>query len=204
MCIDYRKINQISKRDSYPVPNLELTLNKLQNAQFVLIIDLSIAFFPMAVESRHISAFVVPGKGIFEWTRMSFGLKGATATFQRAKTLVITSEMSLFAMAYVDDIIIATADWESHMYWLRQVIMRILAAGFTINRKKSFFGKTEIRYLGFIVDCNGTRIDYDKTRPVMKYPVPNNLKQLRSYLEMFSWYRRYIPDFAKISKPFYC
>ena len=95
----------------------------------------------MAAQSRHITAFVVPKKGIFEFVTMPFGLKGATATFQRAISQIIITKMSPFAMAYLYDIIIATFTWEDHLKWLRIVITRILAAGFTINRKRAFSAK---------------------------------------------------------------
>ena len=114
MRVDFRKVNQVSKGDAYPVPNLELMLNRLQEAKFLSTVDLSMAYhqIPVTAQSRHLTAFVFPGKGIFECVAMPFGLKGATETFQRAISQIITPEMSPFAMAYLDDIIIATSTWE--------------------------------------------------------------------------------------------
>ena len=158
--------------------------------------DLSKAFHqnPMAAKSRQMTASVVYGKGIFEFGTMPFGLKGATATFERTIWKILMPEMSPFVMAYIDDIIISTSSWEERLHWLRKVITRILEAGFLVNRDKSFFGKTEIKYLGFIVDGSGTGIDPDKIWLIMEYPQPKNLKQRRRYLGLCSWFRRYIPN----------
>ena len=203
MCIDYRRINKISKGDAFPIPNLEMTLNKLENARFISTIDLSKAYFqiPLAPQSRHILAFLVPGKGIFEWTRMAFGLKSATATFQRAMSKLITPDMSPFVYVYVDDIVVATPSWDQHLYWLEIVIKKLTEAGFTINRKKSLFARREERYLGFIVDGNGTRPDPDKTRSVVEYPAPKTAKQVLRFLGMSSWYRKWIPEYSTIADP---
>ena len=125
---------------------------------------------------------------------MSFGLKRATATFQRAMTKLITPEMAPNAFVYVDNFIICTETWQQHIYWLEVVIKRLTDAGFTINHDKSFFARKEVRYLGFIVDTQGTRPDPDKIKPVVEYPVPKKAKQVLRFLGMCGWYRKWIPE----------
>ena len=203
MCIDYRKINQVSRGDAFPVPNMESLLNRLEGARFLSTLDLSSAFhqIPVAKECRHITAFIVPGKGIYEWARMPFGLKNSTATFQRAISKVITPDMATNTLVYVDDVVIWSDTWSDHLKWLRLVITKLNEAGFTINRKKSFFGRKEVRYLGFLIDDRGIRTDPEKIRPIADYPIPKNLKQLRKFIGMCSWYRKFIRDFATICEP---
>ena len=203
MCIDYRKLNKVSKGDAFPIPNMDQMLNKLQEARYISTLDLSQAFnqIPVAEQCRHLTAFVVPGKGIFEYVRMPFGLKGAPATFQRAMQMIITPEMAPNVMAYIDDIVIATLTWEQHLHWLKVVIDRLNKANFTINRSKSFFGKTEVKYLGFLIDENGTQPDPDKTKPIFEYTVPKIKRQVQRFLGMTSWYRKFIPVFATIAEP---
>ena len=118
-------------------------LNRLQDAKIWSTIDLKMAYHQILVapQSRHLTSFVVPGKGIFDFITMPFGLKSAGATFQCAISQVITSDLAPNAMAYLDDIIVCSFTWKEHLKWLRLVIQRILSAGFSINRDNYFFGK---------------------------------------------------------------
>ena len=97
---------------------------------------------------------------------------------------------------YLDDIIIVSESYEEHLKWLEHVLQRIKEAGLTINREKSVFGKTEVKYLDVLVNRDGFRPDPDKIDPVINFPVPHNLKQLRRFMGMASWYRKFLKDFA--------
>nr|XP_012235715.1 PREDICTED: uncharacterized protein LOC105679947 [Linepithema humile] len=202
-CLDFRKVNSISKKDAYPLPNMNGILDKLRSASYISTIDLSQAYFqiPLARESREITAFSVPGKGLYHFTRMPYGLTGAPATFQRLLDKLIGPEMEPFAFAYLDDIVIATPTFEEHLQWLERVLAKITTAGLTINPEKCEFCKTQVRYLGFIVQKEGLTVDPEKTQPILEYPAPRNIKQLRRLLGMASWYRRFIPQFATLSEP---
>jgi len=178
-------------------------LDKLRAARYISTIDLSQAYFqiPLAKESREITAFSVPGKGLYHFTRMPYGLTGAPATFQRLLDRLIGLEMEPFAFVYLDDIVIVTPTFEEHMIWLRKVLDRITSAGLTVNPDKCEFCRSQVRYLGFIVQREGLTVDPEKTRPILEYPAPRNIKQLRRFLGMSSWYRRFIPQFATLSEP---
>jgi len=202
-CLDFRKVNSLSKKDAYPLPNMNGILDKLRAARYISTIDLSQAYFqiPLAEKSREITAFSVPGKGLYHFTRMPYGLTGAPATFQRLLDRLIGPEMEPFAFAYLDDIVIVTPTFEEHMAWLRKVLDKITGAGLTVNLDKCEFCRSQVRYLGFIVQGEGLTVDPEKTRPILEYPAPRNLKQLRRFLGMSSWYRRFIPQFATLSEP---
>jgi len=202
-CLDFRKVNSLSKKDAYPLPNMNGILDKLRAARYISTIDLSQAYFqiPLAENSREITAFSVPGKGLYHFTRMPYGLTGAPATFQRLLDRLIGPEMEPFAFAYLDDIVIVTPTFEEHMVWLRRVLDKITRAGLTVNPDKCEFCRSQVRYLGFIVQREGLTVDPEKTRPILEYPAPRNIKQLRRFLGMSSWYRRFIPQFATLSEP---
>ncbi|CAB0031260.1 unnamed protein product [Trichogramma brassicae] len=203
LCIDYRKLNAVTKVSAYPIPNMDIILRKLQSAKFITTLDLSAAFHqvPMSAGSEKYTAFTVPGLGLFEWTRMPYGVAGGPATFQELADKIIGPEMEPVAFAYIDDIIIATATYAEHLKWLEHVLKRINQAGLTINRDKSFFCRSEVKYLGVIVDKNGFRPDPDKIAPVTEMTAPKTLKQLRRFLGMASWYRKFLENFATIADP---
>jgi len=202
-CLDFRKVNSVSKKDAYPLPNMNGILDKLRSARYISTIDLSQAYFqiPLAKDSREITAFSVPGKGLYHFTRMPYGLTGAPATFQRLLDKLIGPEMEPHAFAYLDDIVIVTATFEEHLEWLDRVLNKISAAELTINPEKCEFCRSQVRYLGFIVQRGGLTVDPDKVKPILEYPPPRNLKQLRRFLGMSSWYRRFVPQFATVSEP---
>lgn len=202
-CLDFRKVNGVSKKDAYPLPNMSGILDKLRAARYISTIDLSQAYFqiPLEKKSHEITAFSVPGKGLFHFLRMPYGLTGASATFQRLVDKLIGPEMEPHTFAYLDDIVIATTTFEEHLEWLKRVFTKIIAAGLKINPEKCEFCRSQVRYLGFLVQKDGLSVDPEKAQPLLDYPAPRNIKQLRRLLGMASWYRRFIPQFATVSEP---
>ena len=203
LCIDFRKLNEVAKKDAYPMKNISEILDKLSSAKYISKIDLSQTFhqIPLAEESKELTAFPVPGKGLFHYNRMPFGLSGAPARFQRLLDRLITPEFEPYAFAYLDDIIVESETFEEHTYWLERVLDAILKAGLTVNREKSEFGCSQVRYLGYLVDRTGMHPDPEKVEPITSYPAPNTLRKLRRFLGMVSWYRRFIKDFATKADP---
>ena len=132
---------------------------------------------------------------------MSYGLSQAAATFQRLIDKVIGPQLEPYAFSYLDGIVIVTESYEEHLKSLEHVLRRIKEAGLTINREKSVFGKTEVKYLGVLVNRDGFRPDPDKIEPVVNFPVRQNLKQLRRFMRMASWSRKFLKDFATIAEP---
>lgn len=202
-CIDFRKVNGVSKKDAYPLPNMLGILDQLRQAHYISTIDLSQAYFqiPLADAAKPITAFIVPGRGLFQFTRMPFGLSNAPATLQRYIEKVLGPELYPHVFVYLDDIIIVATSFVEHLKWLRIVLEKLQSAGLTINREKSEFCCSEVKYLGFIVNKSGLQVDPEKTSSVTDFPAPRNIKQIRRFLGMASWYRRFIPDFATIAQP---
>ncbi|XP_051153756.1 uncharacterized protein LOC127277011 [Leptopilina boulardi] len=202
-CLDVRKVNDVTVKDAYPIPFMADILDKLNGAHYISKIDLKLAYhkIPLSAESKAKTAFVVPGKGLMQYTRMPFGLCGAPATFQRLMDKIITAQMKPYVFAYLDDIIIVTRTFKEHTEWLEHVIKLLLEAGFTISPAKSQFCVPEVKYLGFTVNKNGLSIDNDKVQPILDFPQPKNLRQLRRFIGATSWYRRFIHDYAKTCEP---
>ena len=202
-CLDFRKLNQVTKKDAYPLPQMNGILDKLRSARYISKIDLFKGFLqiPLEASSKEKTAFTVPGRGLFQFKRMPFGLTNAPATFQRLLDRLIGPEMEPHAFAYLDDIIIVTKTFGEHLKWLAKVLIRIKEAGLEINPDKSKFCCSEVQYLGFVVNESGLQTDPGKVEPILNYPRPRNVKDMRKFLGLTSWYRRFIPDYATIVSP---
>lgn len=200
-CLDFRKVNEVSDKDAYPLPRMEYTLDRLRGARYISNIDLSQAYhqIPLDENSKEITAFTVPGMGLYQFTRMPYGLCNAPATFQRLLDNLIGPELDPNSFVYLDDIIVVSTTFDEHLHWLKVVLDRIKEAGLVINKDKSNFCQSEVKYLGFIVDRDGLRVDPSKIAPIMGYPTPTNKKGVQRFLGMAGWYRRFILNFALIA-----
>lgn len=202
-CLDFRKLNDVTKKDAYPLPNMTAILDQLRSARYISKLDLTSAYWsiPLDEASCEKTAFAVPGRGLFEFVRMPFGLTNATASFQRLMDSIIGPELEPNVYSYLDDIIIASDTLEKHFKLLELVLKKLHLAKLRVKWEKCEFCMSEVTYLGFKVDKNGLRIDPEKTRPVVEYPAPRNVKELRRFLGMCSWYRRFVPSFAETTGP---
>lgn len=202
-CIDFRKVNAVTRRDAYPIPYVSSILDRLRDARYLSSIDIKSAYWQIRLEenSKDKTAFTVPGKGLYRFCRMPFGLHNAAATFQRFIDNVLGAELETSVFCYLDDIIIATSTLQEHISVLSKVFERLISAGLTVNRDKCDFLKSELKYLGFVVDGNGLRTDPDKVKCMVEYPTPKNVKDVRRFVGMVSWYRRFIKGFATRVSP---
>lgn len=202
-CLDFRKLNSLTKKDAYPLPQMDLILSKLRRARYISKIDLHKGFWqiPLSEESKKKTAFAIPGRGLFHFKRMPFGLTNAPATFQRLIDCLIGPELEPYCFAYLDDIIIVTETFEEHLKWLSVVLERLKIAGLKINPNKCEFVVPQVQYLGFVVNEKGLLVDPSKVASIQSYPTPTNLKELRRFLGMSSWYRRFIPHYATLASP---
>ena len=202
-CIDFRDLNVRSKKDAYPIPNMDAILDKLRRAKYISKVDLKNAHFqiPLDEESRQYTAFVVPGSGLWQFKRIPFGLTNAPATFQRLIDSLFGPEMEPHVFRYLDDIIIATDTFEEHPKWLEIVLTKIRDAQVTVNWKKCEFGCSRVRYLGYLLDREGLRPDPERIEPIIQYSVPKTKRQLRRFLGMVGWYSRFIKKESEIKLP---
>jgi len=200
--LDARKLNSTLKRDPFPIPRLDYLFNNLGSAKFMTVIDLKKGFWqvPMEEESKKYTAFICH-EGKFQFKRMFFGLVSAPSLFQRLVNKILGRARGLFADAYIDDIIIYSKTWKEHLEHLKYVFEQIQKAGMTVNKEKCNFGKTTLKYLGFVISPYGIQTDPDKTRPIRDFPRPQTVRQLRRFLGICGWYRQFIHNYADKCEP---
>lgn len=201
--VDFRKLNRVTKRDSYPIPYISSILDKLRNAKYLTSLDIRSAYFqvPLEENSKPFTAFTIPGKGLFQFKRLPMGLSNSPATFQRLMDRVLGPELEPYVFVYLDDVIIVTDTFEKHMHVLNDVLSRLTTAGLVLNKEKCEFCRSELRYLGYVVDRQGLHVDPAKVQSMVEYPRPNSVTAVRRFCGMVSWYRKFIPNFSDLLSP---
>lgn len=197
-CVDFRKVNEVTRRDAYPLPQVTTILDRLRDARYLSSLDVKSAYWqiPLSKESREKTAFTIPGRGLYEFVTMPYGLHNAPATWQRFIDRVLGADLEPHVFVYLDDVIIITQTFEKHLEVLKEVLHRLSRANITLNRDKCNFCRPQLRYLGYVVDNRGLRVDPEKVEAILKIPVPTSQKTVRQFCGTASWYRRFIPDFA--------
>lgn len=201
--VDYRQLNKVTKKDAYPIPFVSAILDRLRNAHFLSSIDIKSAYWqvPVKESSREYTAFTVPGRGLFHFKRMPFGLTNAPATWQRLLDNVLGADLEPNVFYYLDDIIVVSPDFDTHLELLGKIFDRLAAANLTISFDKCQFCRPELKYLGYVVNKFGLQVDPSKVEAILNMPTPKTVSEIRRVLGMASWYRRFIPNFATITAP---
>lgn len=202
LCVDYLKLNAKTQRDAFPLPRIDESLDALCKAQVFSTIDLASGYHQVAVheKDRRKTAFVTPF-GLYEFVRMPFGLCNAPATFQRLMQAVMGALVFEMVLVYLDDLLVYSSTFESHLARLETVLSRLREAGLKIKVEKCSFLQSEVRFLGHLVSSQGVGPDPDKVSAVQQWPVPRSGKELRSFLGFCSYYRRFIAGFSKVAGP---
>ena len=200
--MDYRKLNEVTIKDAYPIPRIEDSLDSLCGSQWFTTLDLASGYWQVELEEndREKTAFVTR-KGLYEFTVMPFGLCNAPATFQRLMEKVLSGLQWEVAVLYIDDIIVHGRSFEEHIERLREVLKRLQAANLTLKTKKCCFLQQKVEFLGHIVSSAGISPNPKKIAKVTNWCDPTNLKELRSFLGLATYYRRFIKVFGNIARP---
>ena len=203
-CVDYRKLNAITVKDSYPLPLICETLDTLTGAVYFSSMDFASGYWQIPVRAEDVrkTAFVTKD-GLFEFTRMPFGLVNAPATFQRTMDLLLSGLTWKMCMVYIDDVLVFSRTFDEHLQHLETVFERLSSAGFCIKLSKCHFGKRQVAYLGHVISDKGVKPDPDKIKAAEQFPIPQNLTGVRSFLGLMNYYHRFIPQFAITAEPLY-
>ncbi|RUA04454.1 MAG: hypothetical protein DSY43_06235 [Gammaproteobacteria bacterium] len=198
-CVDYRKLNAVSKMDAYPLPRIDAMLEKVAVANVISTIDLTKGYWqiPLEISSIEKTAFITH-RGLFEFLVMPFGLKTAPATFQRMITGHVLKGLEEFADGYIDDIVVSTnMDFDRHVEQLRQVLQRLRTNKLHARPSKCKVGMTEVNFLGHRVGGNAIKPNTATIEAINRFPRPNTKKQVRSFLGLVGYYRKFISNFSE-------
>lgn len=203
-CVDYRKLNAITRKDRYPLPLIRETLAALSKAKWLTKLDVSSAFhrIRMAKGEEWKTAFRTR-YGLYEWNVCPFGLTGSPATFQRYINWTLREYLDDFCSAYVDDILIfSNGSLSDHRDKVKRVLQRLMENGLQLDISKCEFETKETKYLGYIIEAGkGIKMDPEKVKAIREWELPTTVKGLRSFLGFANYYRLFIKNYADKTKP---
>ena len=203
LCVDFRKLNAISIRDSFPLPRVEEALQAVQAAVWFSSFDLAQGYLQMAMEEEDIekTAFRAGSSGLYEFTRMPFGLTNAGASFCRLMEMCIGDQQYVTLLFYLDDICIFAETADQMLDRIEFVFSRLKEFNLKIKPKKSHFFQTSVTFLGHILSADGVSPNPEKVAKIKDWPTPKTPKEVHSFVGLASYYRRFIPNFAKWAGP---
>lgn len=200
--VDFRKVNEKTIDDRYPIPNIADVLDKLGRSQYFTTLDLASGFYQVEMNPQDIpkTAFNVE-HGHYEFLRMPMGLKNSPSTFQRVMDNVLKDLQNTICLVYLDDIIVFSTSLQEHIINLEKVFQKLRESNFKIQLDKSEFLKLETAYLGHIISKDGVKPNPDKISAIQNYPLPKTSTEIKRFIGLLGYYRKFIPDFAKVTKP---
>lgn len=197
ICLDARGLNEKLVDDTETPPRTEELLQKFCGCKSLSSIDLNSSFWqiPLSPNSRPYTAFSYNGR-IYCFKVMPFGLKTSVANFSRALDFVLGQEVRSFTSNYIDDLLVASSDFEIHLGHLRQVFQRLLDGGMTVNLEKSHFVRTQVPFLGHILTPHGIQMDHGKISSIQDFPRPTKIKHLRAFLGLCNFYKKFCRNYS--------
>lgn len=199
--MDYRKVNEATQKDAYPLPKIEECLDTLSGSKLFSTLALLSGYhqFEVNEKDRPRTAFITK-YGLFEYTRMPFGLCNAPSTFQRGMELVLRRLQWVTLLIYLDDVIITGKTFKEHLNNLGEVLSRFRKFGLKLKPTKCSLYREEVLFLGHVVGKDGVRANPSLVQDVEKWPVPQNLKELQAFLGLTNYYRRFVQGYADIAR----
>ena len=204
LCVDYRQLNKLVYKDTYPLPHIDTCLGSLNGATWFSTLDLRSGYhnIPIRHADKDKTAFITR-RGCFRYNVLPFGMSTAPANFQRLMDLVLCGLTYQTCLVYLDDIIVFSADFDSHVQRLREVFDRIRNAGLKLHGMKCWFFQRRVSFLGHVVSASGIEMQDDKLDAIRSWPVPKTVRDLRTFAGLTSYYRRFVLHFATVASPLY-
>lgn len=199
MCVDFRALNKITVKDRFPLPLIDDHIDRLGKSKFFTVLDMASGFhqIPLTEDSIKYTGFVT-SEGHYEYLKMPYGLANAPVIFQRIISNTLRKFIELGSVVvYIDDVMLLSANVDEGLELLRDVLDTLTRAGFSINVHKCSFLCTEVEYLGRIISNGVVKPSKSKIEALVKAPIPENVKQIRQFLGLAGYFRRYIPNFAR-------
>nr|CAB3502859.1 unnamed protein product [Digitaria exilis] len=202
MCIDYRALNAVTIKNKYPLPRIDDLLDQLRKAKFFSKIDLRSGYYQMKIRPEDIPKTAFTTRyGLFEFTVVSFGLTNAPAYFMNMMNKVFMDELDKFVVVFIDDILIFSETEEEHEEHLRIVLEKLRQNQLYAKFNKCEFWMKRVAFLGHVLTAEGVAVDPEKIQAVSGWQQPKNVSEVRSFLGLAGYYRRFIENFSKIAKP---
>jgi len=199
-CVDYRKLNSVTRRDAYPLPRIDECLDALSGSRYFSAFDLRSSYHqvPMDMKDADKTTCIVR-TGTYRFRRLPFGLCNAGSTFQRVMDLALNCLNFYMCLVYLDDIIVYSKSVEEHLCRFRKLFDRLRTANLKLKPSKCHLLRAEIKFLGHVVSAEGVSTDPGKIEAVRDWPIPEDVHEVRSFLGLTSYYRRFVPTFAEIA-----
>ena len=201
-CVDYRRLNAVTVRDSYPIPRMDEYIDSLGESTVFTTLDCNSGYWqiPVAPRDREKTTFVCHS-GLYQYRRMPFGLTNAPATFQRTLDIILAPYKWSSCLVYLDDVIIFSKDVESHFSHVERVLSALRSAGVTLKLAKCDWFTSTVKYLGHVIQPGTLGIDPVATKALRNLEHPRTQTELRSFLGLCNVYRRFIRDYTRTAAP---
>lgn len=202
LCVDYRRLNSVTVPDRYPLPLITDLINSIKPIGFISLLDLRSGYHQVPVkESDQPKTAFITESGLFKFKRMPFGLRNAPATFQRLVDKVKRMAKDVLMFAYLDDIVVLSSTFQEHLNDLKTIFTIARKHRLRIHRAKCSFCCNTIKYLGHVISSDGIATDPSKVSSILDMKPPRNPKEVQTFLQTCSWYRRFIPKFSEVARP---
>jgi hypothetical protein len=202
MCVDYRSLNEVTIKNKYPLPRIDDLFDQLRGARVFSKIDLHSGYHQLKIQNSDIPKTTFTMRyGLYEYTVMSFGLTNAPAYFMYMMNKVFMEYLDKFVVVFIDDILVFSKTQDEHAKHLRLVLQKLREHKLYAKRSKCEFWLNEVSFLGCVVSNGGIAVDPSKVKDVLNWKPPIDVSEIRSFLGLTGYYRRFIEEFSKLAKP---